>query len=93
MLPFGEATSPEATTVPAGIGTMVGAGKAALTGPGARRLMDLELLTKRRFFLSGKADSHSDHFVVLGGISFKPTHSRWNHSLSHVSESHPTISP
>lgn len=23
------------------------------------------------------------HFVVLGGISFKPTHSRWNHSFSH----------
>src|SRR3954451_11150516 len=39
---------------------------AALIGPGARRLMELETLTKRRFFLSGKPDMHSDHFVVLG---------------------------
>jgi ribonuclease G len=38
----------------------------ALIGPGARRLMELESLTKRRFFLSGKPDMHSDHFVVLG---------------------------
>jgi len=38
----------------------------ALIGPGARRLMELESLTKRRFFLTGKADTHSDHFVVLG---------------------------
>ncbi len=28
--------------------------------------MELESLTKRRFFLTGKADTHSDHFVVLG---------------------------
>ncbi|MES1248752.1 MAG: ribonuclease E/G, partial [Actinomycetota bacterium] len=39
---------------------------AALTGPGARRLMELESLTKRRFFLAGRPDMHSDHFVVLG---------------------------
>jgi ribonuclease G len=38
----------------------------ALIGPGARRLMELESLTKRRFFLTGKPDMHSDHFVVLG---------------------------
>jgi len=38
----------------------------ALIGPGARRLMELEALTKRRFFLTGKPDMHSDHFVVLG---------------------------
>ncbi|MEJ1230336.1 MAG: hypothetical protein WDM88_06490 [Galbitalea sp.] len=34
MLPFGEATSPEATTVPAGMGVIIGLGNAALTGPG-----------------------------------------------------------
>jgi hypothetical protein len=34
MLPFGEATSPDATTVPAGIVVIVGLGNAALTGPG-----------------------------------------------------------
>jgi ribonuclease G len=39
---------------------------AALIGPGARRLMELETLTKRRFFLEGKPDMHNDHFVVLG---------------------------
>jgi ribonuclease G len=39
---------------------------AALIGPGARRLMELETLTKRRFFLVGKPDMHNDHFVVLG---------------------------
>jgi ribonuclease G len=39
---------------------------AALIGPGARRLMELETLTKRRFFLAGKPDMHNDHFVVLG---------------------------
>jgi ribonuclease G len=39
---------------------------AALIGPGARRLMELETLTKRRFFLDGKPDMHNDHFVVLG---------------------------
>jgi ribonuclease G len=38
----------------------------ALIGPGARRLMELESMTKRRFFLTGKPDMHSDHFVVLG---------------------------
>jgi ribonuclease G len=37
----------------------------ALIGPGAKRLMELESLTKRRFFLTGKPDMHSDHFVVL----------------------------
>jgi ribonuclease G len=39
---------------------------AALIGPGAHRLMELETMTKRRFFLSGKPDMHNDHFVVLG---------------------------
>ena len=38
---------------------------AALIGPGAKRLMELESLTKRRFFLEGKPDTHLDHFVVL----------------------------
>ncbi|HET8529032.1 MAG TPA: Rne/Rng family ribonuclease [Gaiellaceae bacterium] len=38
----------------------------ALIGPGARRLTELEALTKRRFFLTGKPDTHADHFVVLG---------------------------
>jgi ribonuclease G len=38
---------------------------AALVGPGARRLIELEALTKRRFFLEGKPDMHLDHFVVL----------------------------
>jgi ribonuclease G len=38
---------------------------AALVGPGARRLVELEALTKRRFFLAGKPDMHLDHFVVL----------------------------
>jgi len=38
---------------------------AALVGPGAKRLIELEALTKRRFFLEGKADMHLDHFVVL----------------------------
>jgi ribonuclease G len=37
----------------------------ALIGPGARRLIELEALTKRRFFLDGKPDMHLDHFVVL----------------------------
>jgi ribonuclease G len=37
----------------------------ALVGPGARRLQELEALTKRRFFLVGKPDMHLDHFVVL----------------------------
>jgi ribonuclease G len=39
---------------------------AALIGPGARRLLELETLTKRKFFLEGKPDMHLDHFVVLG---------------------------
>jgi ribonuclease G len=39
---------------------------AALIGPGAARLVELETLTKRRFFLEGKPDTHLDHFVVLG---------------------------
>jgi ribonuclease G len=38
----------------------------ALVGPGASRLMELESMTKRRFFLQGKAGMHLDHFVVLG---------------------------
>ena len=37
----------------------------ALVGPGARRLIELEALTKKRFFLEGKPDTHLDHFVVL----------------------------
>jgi ribonuclease G len=37
----------------------------ALVGPGARRLIELEALTKRRFFLTGKPNMHLDHFVVL----------------------------
>jgi ribonuclease G len=39
---------------------------AALVGPGAKRLLELEGLTKRKFFLEGKPDTHLDHFVVLG---------------------------
>jgi ribonuclease G len=38
---------------------------AVLVGPGASRLMELEALTKRRFFLAGKPDTHLDHFVVV----------------------------
>jgi predicted RNA-binding protein with TRAM domain len=38
----------------------------ALVGPGARRLVELESLTKRRFFLEGKDGMHLDHLVVLG---------------------------
>ncbi len=37
----------------------------ALVGPGARRLVELEAITKKRFFLSGKPETHLDHFVVL----------------------------
>jgi len=37
----------------------------ALVGPGARRLIELEALTKKRFFLAGKPETHLDHFVVL----------------------------
>ena len=37
----------------------------ALVGPGARRLLELEALTKKRFFLEGKPETHLDHFVVL----------------------------
>jgi predicted RNA-binding protein with TRAM domain len=36
-----------------------------LVGPGARRLLELEALTKKRFFLEGKPETHLDHFVVL----------------------------
>jgi ribonuclease G len=36
-----------------------------LVGPGARRLVELETLTKKRFFLEGKPGLHLDHFVVL----------------------------
>ncbi|HET7571703.1 MAG TPA: Rne/Rng family ribonuclease [Gaiellaceae bacterium] len=38
---------------------------AALVGPGARRLLELEALTKKKFFLEGKPQMHLDHFVVL----------------------------
>ncbi len=38
---------------------------AALIGPGAIRLQELEVMTKRRFFLAAKPDMHLDHFVVL----------------------------
>ena len=37
----------------------------ALVGPGARRLLEFEALTKKRFFLEGKPEMHLDHFVVL----------------------------
>jgi ribonuclease G len=37
----------------------------ALVGPGARRLVELEALTKKRFFLEGKPETHLDHFVVI----------------------------
>ena len=37
----------------------------ALVGPGARRLIELEAITKKRFFLDGKPETHLDHFVVL----------------------------
>jgi ribonuclease G len=38
----------------------------AIVGPGARRLLELEALTKRRFFLESKPATHLDHFVLLG---------------------------
>ncbi len=37
----------------------------ALVGPGAQRLIELESLTKRRFFFVGKPGAHLDHLVVL----------------------------
>ena len=37
----------------------------ALIGPGAVRLIELEAMTKKRFFLVGKPDTHLDHLVVL----------------------------
>ena len=37
----------------------------ALVCPGARRLVELEALTKKRFFLDGKPETHLDHFVVV----------------------------
>jgi ribonuclease G len=37
----------------------------ALVGPGARRLIELEAVTKKRFFLEGKPETHLDHFIVL----------------------------
>jgi ribonuclease G len=37
----------------------------ALVGSGARRLIELEALTKRRFFFEGRPGVHSDHFVLL----------------------------
>jgi ribonuclease G len=36
-----------------------------LVGPGARRLVELEALTKKRFFLEGKPGTHLDHLVVV----------------------------
>jgi ribonuclease G len=36
-----------------------------LIGPGARRLEELEALTKRRFFLVGADGAHADHCAVL----------------------------
>src|SRR5438552_5932807 len=36
---------------------------AALVGPGASRLLELEAMTKRRYFLEGKPDMHPDHFL------------------------------
>jgi ribonuclease G len=36
-----------------------------LIGPGAQRLIELEALTKRRFFFVGKPGAHLDHLVVL----------------------------
>ncbi|HUJ92835.1 MAG TPA: ribonuclease E/G, partial [Gaiellaceae bacterium] len=37
----------------------------ALVGPGAVRLTELEAMTKKRFFIVGKPDTHLDHLVVL----------------------------
>lgn len=42
-----------------------------------------------RRFLHGS----QNHFAFPLGATFNPTHSRWNHSRSHVSASHATISP
>jgi len=36
-----------------------------LAGPGGGRLRELEETTKRRFYLVGREDVHTDHFVVL----------------------------
>jgi ribonuclease G len=36
-----------------------------LVGPGARRLIELEAVTKKRFFLEGKPETHLDHFVIV----------------------------
>ncbi len=38
---------------------------ALLVGPGASRLVEIEELTKKRFFVVGKEDVHLDHFLVL----------------------------
>jgi ribonuclease G len=38
---------------------------ALLVGPGAERLVEIEELTKQRFFLVGRDDLHLDHFLVL----------------------------
>jgi ribonuclease G len=38
---------------------------AALIGPGAARLMELEEQTRRRFYLVPKEDVHLDHFLLL----------------------------
>ena len=37
----------------------------ALVGPGARRLLELEALTKKKFYFEGKPQTHLDHLVVL----------------------------
>src|SRR5262249_6657438 len=37
-----------------------------LAGPGGSRIAELEELTKKRFFLVGLEDVHTDHFRVLG---------------------------
>src|SRR5439155_17485364 len=37
-----------------------------LAGPGGSRIVELEELTKRKFFLVGVDDVHLDHFRVIG---------------------------
>ncbi len=60
----------------------------ALVGPGARRLLELEALTKKQFFLEGKPETHLDHFVVLARAS-SPTSRRsprWRRAPSSMLE-------
>ena len=56
----------------------------ALVGPGARRLVELEALTKKRFFLAGKPETHLDHFVVLseGKLVDLAPPARWRRARS-----------